>query len=129
MIGVTNRVGTWMNSNPVGLGVVGVIDAIQKGTIKACHVVRFEDLTRHPRATMIKVYEYFGFPYHEHDFDRVEQVTREDDSHYAVYGDHQIRSKVEPVQPDYRQILGDELSAHVANSFPLFYKTFYPDVK
>jgi sulfotransferase len=128
MIGVTNRVGTWMNSNPVGLGVSALIDAMQKGTLRHCHVVRYEDLTRQPRQTMVKVYEYLGLPYHEHDFNDVEQVTREDDAHYSIT-DHTIRRKVEPVPADYKQLLGEELCAHIVSSFPLFYRTFYPEVR
>ena len=129
MMGVNNRVGSWMNSNPVGLGVVGMIDAIQKGVIKQCHVVRYEDLTSNPRATMTRVYEYLGLPCFEHNFDNVEQVTQEDDAKHSIYGDHKIRTKVEPVPPDYKQIIGDEMCAHVVQSFQLYYKTFYPEVR
>jgi sulfotransferase len=129
MLGVNNRVGTWMAGNPVGLGVIGLIDAMQKGTIKHAHGVRFEDLTRSPKSVMAKVYEYLEEPAFEHDFENVEQVTKEDDDQYSFIGDHNIRRKVEPVPLDYRQVLGDELSAHVVASFPLFYKTFYPEVR
>ena len=78
---------------------------------------------------MQKVYEYLGLPYFEHDFDRVEQVTREDDSYYPIYGDHKIRSKVAPVPLDYLQTLGKDVCQGVMADNVAFYKAFYPDAR
>jgi sulfotransferase len=127
MVTINNRVGHWLNTLPVGTSAFRLIEAIQTGTIKYFHIIRFEDLTANPAVTMRKVYEYLGEPEFQHDFDSVEQVTREDDSQVLFYGDHTIRRKVEPVPLDYNDVLGRELCDAVRNNNPIFYKTFYPD--
>lgn len=123
---VANRVTHWLNSNPVGLGVLALVDAAERGVVPKLHVIRYEDLTANPKAAMQGVYRYLGEPEFDHDFDHVEQVTREDDAHHGVYGDHQIRSKVQPLQPDYWEVLGRDLSAQIVAANPQFYSTFYP---
>jgi sulfotransferase len=126
MTTVTNRLTHWLNSNPVGLTVLRLMEALQTGTIRHFHVIRFEDLTAHPAATMRKVYAYLDEPYFEHEFDHVVQATREDDSQFVFYGDHRIREEVQPVPTDYDEVLGRELAEMVKGNNPLFYKTFYP---
>jgi sulfotransferase len=92
-------------------------------------VVRFEDLTTRPAETMKKVYAYLDEPYFEHDFERVEQVTVENDSLYPIYGDHRIRETVKPVPLDYEQVLGKEICQRVKQDNRLFYQTLYPDAR
>jgi sulfotransferase len=128
MVTVNNRIGHWLNSLPVGLAAFRLIEALQTNAIKNFHIIRFEDLTSNPAVTMRKVYAYLGEAEFEHDFNSVEQVTHEDDSQFSTfYGDHRIRQKVEPLRPDYNEVLGRELcDAIKANNQP-FYRTFYPD--
>ncbi len=127
MLTVGNRVVHWMNTNPVGVSTMGLVDAIQKGVIRHCHVIRFEDLTTHPKPVLQRLYEYLEEPYFEHDFENVEQKTEENDGAFAIYGDHSIRSKVAPPPLDYWDLLGKDVAATVVRNFPLFYSTFYPD--
>jgi sulfotransferase len=128
MTTVTARVTHWLNSNPVGLTALRLVGAIETGAIRHLHIIRFEDLTARPAETMKKAYAYFGEAYFEHNFEDVRQVTREDDSQYAFYGDHSIRPKVQPVPSDFRGVLGAEVSDLVRDSNPIFYKTFYPEL-
>jgi sulfotransferase len=128
MTTVTARVTHWLNTNPVGLTALRLVGAIETGTIKHLHIIRFEDLTTRPAETMKKVYAYLGEPLFEHDFQNVQQVTREDDSQYSFYGDHRIRAKVQPVPADYREVLGPEVCDLVREANPIFYKMFYPDL-
>ena len=59
--------------------------------------IRYEDLCANPRLELERFYSYVGLPYYgKHDFNNVEQITVEDDEVYGVFGDHQIRHKVEP---------------------------------
>jgi sulfotransferase len=128
MTTVTTRVTHWLNTNPVGLTALRLVGAIETGTFKHFHVVRFEDLTTRPSETMKKVYAYLDEPPFEHDFQNVEQTTREDDTQFNIYGDHRIRRKVEPVRPDYHDVLGREVCDLVRQSNPVFYKTLYPEM-
>ena len=129
MITKQNRVISWLNTVPLGITLKRLLDAMELGTIRHAHVIRFEDLTARPKAVMQKVYEYLDFPYFEHDFENVLQITQEDDSFYPIYGDHKIRSKVAPVPIDYLQTLGKEVCQGVMADNVAFYKAFYPDAK
>jgi sulfotransferase len=120
---------SWLNTVPLGITLKRLMDAVEVGTVQRAHVIRFEDLTTKPKIVMQKAYEYLGLPYFEHDFDRVEQVTKEDDSYYPIYGDHKIRSKVAPVPLDYLQTLGRDVCQGVMADNAEFYKTFYPDAR
>lgn len=128
MTTVTTRVTHWLNTNPVGLTALRLVGAIETGTIRHLHVIRFEDLTSRPAETMKKVYAYLGEPFYEHDFQNVGQATEEDDSQYSFYGDHTIRPKVQPVPLDYREVLGADVCELVRESNPIFYKRFYPEL-
>jgi sulfotransferase len=126
MITINNRVMRWLNGPPTGIAVGRLIEAIQTGVIKQCHVVKFEDLTTNPKDVMKKVYEYLGEPFYEHDFNNIEQSTKENDQLHTIYGDHRIRRKIEPVTPDYMEVLGKDICTMVRNNYALFYNTFYP---
>ena len=127
MITINNRVTRWLNGPPVGVAVARLMEAIQTGVIKQCHIVRFEDLTENPKAVMQRVYEYIEEPYFEHNFDHVEQRTHENDQLHTFYGDHRIREKVAPPIPDYVDVLGREICNSVKANYGLFYNTFYAD--
>lgn len=71
--------------------------------------IRYEDLCDNPTREMRKVYEYLGLPYFEHDFNNIEQVTKEDDEVYGIYGDHVIKPKLQLVKSDAKKILGAEV--------------------
>ena len=97
---------------------------LNDGTAEKVHFVRFEDLTRDPQLEMNKVYDYLGVERYQHDFNHVEQVTKEDDSVYGIYGDHQIRTKVEPVANDFHQVLGTHVSNWIKDSYKWFFDEF-----
>ena len=59
---------------------------------------------------------YLGLERPEHDFNNVEQYTKEHELGWP-YGDHEIRSTVAPVRPDWDEVLGSQLSAGVEQSF------------
>ena len=118
------RVIEWMNSQPVGLAMDRLSDICLRETDKKMLFVRFEDLTETPQNEMNKVYEYLGVPSYEHDFENVEQLTQEDDAVYGVFGDHKIRTKVEPLQKDYLDILGKEASELIKQKYAWYMSRF-----
>jgi sulfotransferase len=128
MVTISNRIRHWLNNVPVGLAASRLLEALQTGTIKDFQIVRFEDLTSNPAVTMRKIYAYLGEPEFEHDFQNVRQVTSEDDSQFLFYGDHRIRQKVEPVRPDWNEVLGKDLSEAIRTNNAVFYNAFYPGV-
>jgi sulfotransferase len=104
---IEGRCEFWMRPDqPVGLAVNRIHDALTRGFADRMHFVRFADLTSKPRETLNSIYSFLGLAPIEHDFNHVEQVTREDDSEHGFEGLHDIRPRVQPVPSDWRQILG-----------------------
>jgi sulfotransferase len=54
----------------------------------------------------------------------VEQITQEDDEVYGIYGDHTIKSKIEPVKSDYKEVLGVNASNWIKSNYQWFYDQF-----
>ena len=119
MTGTTTpkRVDIWLNSQPIGLSIERLSQIIREGNDKKILFIRFEDLCMYPKREIGKVYDYFGLPYYEHDFDNVEQKTSEDDSVFGIYGDHVIRKKVEPLKADYNDVLGRDVSKWIYDNY------------
>lgn len=126
MVTIENRVVHWLNTLPLGIAHARLIEAVELGNHKKFCIVRFEDLTADPEAALRGVYEYLEEPWFEHQYENVEQVTRENDALHGIYGDHTIRQKVAPLPLDYHEILGNEVSHIIKRDNALFYSTFYP---
>lgn len=104
---VEGRCAYWLAYNqPIGLAYTRIKDAIQRGHADKLYFVHFEKLTSEPREELTRIHHFLGEEYFEYDFDNVEQVTREDDSVYGMGSLHDIRSKVEPVPSQWKEILG-----------------------
>ncbi len=69
-----------------------------------------------PAVVMQKIYAYLGVPEFTHNFDKIVQVTQEDDLVFGVPGLHEIRPKVEPLQNDYLDVLGRAMPCATFNS-------------
>lgn len=84
------------DSQPVGRAFTAIRDAITRGWLNNMHFVEYDALTSQPEQTMQGIYQFLGMDSFAHDFDNVEQVTREDDTVYGFKDLHLIRNKVEP---------------------------------
>jgi sulfotransferase len=58
-------------------------------------VVDYEALTKYPKETMQKIYQFIGEPWFEHDFNNVEDSYDEFDEAANITGLHTVRKKVE----------------------------------
>ncbi len=111
---VEKRVNGWLSSPPVGIAVERLHDAIRfKDKL---HFVHAEALAENPQETMAGVWEYLGETPFIHNVSSVEQYTHELDAGWP-YGDHTIRSKVEPLKPEWNDYLGRELSEQLRQKF------------
>jgi len=86
--------------------------------------IKYEDLTKSPQKEMDRVYTYLGVDAYGHDFNNVEQITKEDDEVYGVFGDHVIRNKIEFRDPDYKEVLGSQASQWIRQNYGWFYEYF-----
>lgn len=104
---VQGRTQMWMQAEqPVGLAYNRIVDAIQRGYKDRMFLVDFDDMTRHPEETFKKIYEFLGQKPFKHNFENVEQVTWENDAVHGMKDLHKIRSKVEPMDPQWPKVLG-----------------------
>lgn len=119
------RVEMWSNTPPIGLAVERLQQIFHEGINEKMLFIRFEDLCDNPEKEIRRVYEYLGLPYYEgHDFNNVAQITVEDDNVHGIYGDHTIKSKIEPLKNDHREILGFNSYNKIKQSYKWFFDEF-----
>jgi sulfotransferase len=113
-----------LQNAPVGLAMDRLVEVHQRGWDKKILFLRFEDLTAQPAETLQKVYTYLGVPEFKHNFDKVPQVTQEDDQVFGIPGLHEIRPKVEPLPNDYLDVLGRDVVRFVQNQYAWYLQRF-----
>jgi sulfotransferase len=121
---VPKRIDIWAQNPPVGLAFERLSEIFRMGLDSKMLFVRFEDLCLYPDTEMIRIYEYLGIPHYKHDFDNIEQVTKEDDEVYGAFGDHVIRTKLEPVPSKAKQLLGKDVTDWIYTNYKWFFDTF-----
>jgi sulfotransferase len=121
---VPKRIDIWANGIPVGLALERLAEMFRLGTDKHILFVKYEDLCLYPDTEMTRIYKHFDLPYFQHNFDNIEQVTKEDDEVYGVFGDHTIRTKLEPLQSQAKKILGTDVCDWIYNNYKWFYDRF-----
>ncbi len=119
------RVDIWAESPPIGLAFERLKQVILEGNDKYVLFIKAEDLTKNPEETMEKVYSYLEIPHYLHDFNKVEQLVKEDDEVYNMGVPlHSIREKIEFIKPDYKEILGKELSDNLNRHYSWYQEKF-----
>jgi sulfotransferase len=119
------RVDIWANSQPVGLAIERLYQIFKEGLNEKILFVKYEDLLTNPRREMERIYNYLELPIFYHSFDRIEQITKEDDSVYGIYGDHSIRTKLEPPKSNAKEILGENVCFWIQERYKWYYDIFY----
>jgi sulfotransferase len=122
---VPKRIDIWAQNPPVGMAIERLGEIIRLGNDSKILFVKFEDLCLYPDAEMAKIYKYLDIPYFQHDFDNIEQITKEDDTVYGTFGDHVIRTKLEPVTSRARSLLGKDVTDWIYNNYRWFFDKFY----
>jgi len=127
MIGTSTakRIDSWVAGPPVGLALERLQQTLLEGINKEVLYIRAEDLTGYPQREMDKIYQYLGLESFKHDFDNVEQTVKEDDSVYGLTKDlHTIKSKVQPLTPDYDKVLGKQICDWIDSQFAWYQQGF-----
>jgi len=118
------RVDIWSNTQPVGLSIERIYQIIREGIDKKIHFVRFEDFCLKPKEEMLKIYNFLEIQNYEHNFKNVQQLTKEDDSVYGIYGDHKIKKEIKPLEKDYENVLGPHLCNQIVTKYKWYYEYF-----
>ena len=121
---VPKRVDIWVQQPPVGLAIERLSEIFRMGTNNKMLFVKFEDLCLYPETTMIQIYQYLDIPHYTHDFDHIEQVTKEDDEIYGAFGDHVIRTKLEPVRSKAKELLGKDVNNWIYQNYEWYFNQF-----
>lgn len=118
------RIDTWVASQPVGLAFERLRQIVKEGKDKFILFIKFEDLTQNPEIEMRKLYQYLEVDYFQHDFQNIQQITKEDDQVYGIFGDHRIQGQINAKKPDYKEILGLNTSNWIKQHYAWFYDYF-----
>jgi sulfotransferase len=123
---VHKRVDEWMDStNTIGRAVERIQEMIRLGQDSKILFIRYEDLCLNPEFEMRRVYEYLGLPQFEHDFDNIQQITKEDDEVYGLTSDlHTIRPSLTLNQPDFKQVLGVDICNWLHDTYKWYFDKF-----
>lgn len=121
---VPKRVDIWAQSPPVGMAIERLSEIFRTGIDTKMLFIKFEDLCLYPDVQMRLLYNYLDIPFFNHDFDNIVQVTKEDDEVYGVFGDHVIRTKLEPVRSKAKELLGRDVTDWIFENYRWFFEKF-----
>lgn len=121
---VPKRVDIWAQNPPIGIAIDRLSEIFRMGINSKMLFVKFEDLCLYPDVQMRLIYDYLGIPFYSHDFDNIEQVTKEDDEVYGAFGDHTIRKKLEPVRSRAKELLGRDVTDWIYNNYKWYFDQF-----
>lgn len=118
------RIDIWAASQPVGLAFERIYQILKEGIDKKILFIKYEQLCHDPNREMKKVYDYLEIPFYQHNFANIEQVTKEDDAVYGIYGDHNIKSELRLVKSEANAILGKGACEWIRKNYSWFYDRF-----
>jgi sulfotransferase len=123
---VHKRVDEWMATTAtIGRAVERIQETMRLGHDDKILFVKYEDLCLHPQLEMKRIYNYLGVDYFEHDFENIEQITVEDDEVYGLSSDlHTIRKSLRLDQPDYKQVLGQDICNWLYQNYTWYFEKF-----
>lgn len=123
---VPKRVDEWVSPiNTIGRSIERLYEIKLQGYDNKILFVKYEDLVLFPEQEMQRIYDYLELPYFEHDFDNVKQTIIEDDSVYGLTNDlHTIRTKLQALPIDYKEILGKDVCIWIYNTFKWYFDMF-----
>lgn len=96
----------------LGQSFDGIRSILEQGQDKILHFIEYNDLINEPEKTMRGIYEYLGEEYFEHDFAKLENRHRENDS--AIYGFadmHEVRRTLGSAAARPSEVLSPEILA------------------
>ena len=79
----------------VGQSYQGLKKIFEEGRQKNVHIIEYNDLINNPKTTMEKIYDFLEEEPFEHNFEKIENMYRENDKEIYGFSDmHEVRSKL-----------------------------------
>lgn len=122
------RVQVWSANPPIGPSMDRLYQILVQGLHQNILFIKFEDLCIDPETQIKRVYEYLGLSYYQHNFQKIEQITHEDDKWYGIFGDHIIREELRPVQNDFLEVLGPNACRMIEENYAWFFNDFVYEI-
>ena len=122
---VYKRVDMYLNNIPVSISLDRIKEIHEMGLEQKIMFIRAEDLTSRPQKIMDEVYDIINLERYNHNFNNIEQITKENDVIHALDNNlHTIRNKVEPLKDNYIEIIGQEACDRIDTEYEWYQKTF-----
>ncbi len=123
---VFKRVDMYMKNIPVNISLDRIQELYELGLDGSVVIfIRAEDLTSRPQEIMNEIYNIIDIQSFTHNFNNVEQTTKENDVIHALDNDlHTIKNKVEPIIEDYNEILGEAACNFIDTEYAWYQKAF-----
>jgi sulfotransferase len=110
-------------SPPVGPPLEWLKDLIEQELDSNVLFIRYEDFCINPELEIKRIYNYLEIPYFNHNFNNIEQYTKENDVIHGIFGDHQIHNQIKFVDNDYLKILGYNNCEVIKQNYSWFFNT------
>jgi len=121
---VEKRIEHFSNTIPLGLAFNRLSELFNRGFSENILFVRYEDLCSRPQAELDRIYNYLGVKEYKHDFNKITQITEEDDTVYGMQGLHNIKSTLEAPIRDFEQVLGSYNCDKIYNNYRWIFDKF-----
>jgi hypothetical protein len=109
-----------------GLFSIKEILEVPNNYLKNILFIRYEDVLKNPKNSIKLIYDFLEISKFNHDFENINQDDSDIKNYYLPYGDHQIKSKIEPLQDNV--YLVDDTKKFIISNYEWYYKKFYPEV-
>lgn len=116
------RVEHWSTSIPLGSSLDRLKELINCKNDKDVFFIKYEDFCAYPNPILISLYKYFNIDFYQHDFNKIEQMTEQNDAYYLF--NHKIKLKLEPTTSKAIDILGKGLCDSILTEYDWYFKYF-----
>lgn len=122
---VYKRVDMYLNNIPVSISLDRIQEIHEMGSEQKIMFIRAEDLASKPDEIMNEIYDILGLERYNHNFNNIEQITKENDVIHALDNDlHTIRNKVEPLIDNYQEIIGLDGCKYIDDNYRWYQEKF-----
>ena len=122
---VFKRVDMYLKNIPLSISLDRIQEILERGMEDKIRFIRAENLTSSPQEIMNEVYDILEVERYLHNFNNIEQVTKENDVIHALDNDlHTIKNEVKPLVDDYIEILGKDACDMIDRDYAWYQKYF-----
>jgi sulfotransferase len=122
---VDERVDYWLTKVPIGQSLKRLQDLFQKDIYHNILFIKYEDFCHDPQKQLDKIYDYIGEERFQHRFNTIQKEVVEDDSHFGIFGKHEVKPKIERPDPsDWSEVLPIEVSNLVKENYSWYFDSF-----